>query len=202
MPLFHIIEDVLNVIQFLKLFDHVVEAFQSVGVQGYIVRRYPFDVSRKEGKALFFISLRTSEHENDKWDKIGWEGWSVNRRDRDSDMREENEKIWPSWPLLLANAGGKWEEHPDGIGYIYQWWPGVSGNNPGLIVAAAEKDKAAFFKTIDDYSKEQLERVAKDKQRVNLGDMTKEEFHQKALQIHDETKAEIWARALKWAEGL
>ena len=98
------------------------------------------------------------------------------------------------WPSLTSR--GKWEEHPDGIGYIYQWSP---GDTPGLIVAATQKERAAFFKAIEDYQKEQIDQVRKNQQRVQLGDMTKEEARQKYEQIHEETQAAIWAKALKWA---
>ena len=90
-------------------------------------------------------------------------------------------------------------EHPDGTGYVTTWSPSWG---PLLIVVTTSEECKAFFQSIDDYYWKQVKPLEKDWERVDLGEMTKEEVAQKFRKIHDHAKANIWPKALKWAEGL
>ena len=127
--------------------------------------------SSRDGKTLYFIEFVTTR---------------IARYLRGVEMP-------PAWPSLKVDA--RWEDHPDGIGYVHYWTP----RNSSLIVAATQKEYEEFLKTIGDYEKEQKERIKKDQQRVYLGDLTREEAQQKYEQIREETKTALWAKALEWA---
>jgi hypothetical protein len=112
--------------------------------------------------------------------------------------REEQAKM-EEWLHLSASSKNEWKEHPDGIGYVYQW---SQTKNPGLIVVATEKESAAFFKTVDEYRREKLESVRKLWQKVELGELTEKEFFQNRQEIIKEANESVMAKFLKWVESL
>ena len=140
-----------------------------------------------DAKSLYVIRLDTS-------DSLGSYPTARNLW-RESRLHANSREVWPE---LRADYG--WTEHPDGIGYVWNNWNSSSGSS--LIVIATQKECGAFFETINAPYKEQLKPLAKDWQRVELGEMTQEEYTQKCQKIIDDAKANMWPKALKWAEGL
>ena len=102
--------------------------------------------------------------------------------------------------FLLDWKNSEWVEHPDGIGYVNGNWKSSWG--PLLIVAATPNERDDFFRAIYSGSRDLNEERRKDMQRVQLGEMTEKEYDQKYQKILDEFNASLWAKALKWAEGL
>jgi hypothetical protein len=98
---------------------------------------------------------------------------------------------------LTATAFGR--EHPNGDGYFGNWHPSWG---PFLIVVATREECKTFFETINRHHWEQSSPLEKDRQRVELGDMTKEEYAKKYQKILEDAKANIWPKTLKWAEDL
>ena len=113
----------------------------------------------------------------------------------------EGAEKWMRLDILPQGAGtsGEWTEHPDGNGYVCDWY---LKDNPGLIVVATKEELGAFSGQMREYRQKQDKLLMDNWQRVRLGELSEEASIQKQNQIVKEANDYMLAKLLEWAESL